>query len=98
MCNDLLPPILLVMEDTAVAIAQPLLQERYLIAQTKLYVLGNVEVGLAGSMDIEVVPHTSLHTEADVVESLVSTCTIILVEQGTRTITIDGVVVIIVIA
>ena len=86
------------MEDTAVAIAQTLLQERYLIAQTKLYVLGNVEVGLAGSMDIEVIPHTSLHTEADVVESLVSTCTIILVEQGTRTITIDGVVVIIVIA
>ena len=86
------------MEDTAVAIAQPLLQERYLIAQTKLYVLGNVEVGLAGSMDIEVIPHTSLHTEADVVESLVSTCTIILVEQGTRTITIEGVVVIIVIA
>ena len=86
------------MEDTAVAIAQPLLQERYLIAQTKLYVLGNVEVGLAGSMDIEVVPHASLHTEADVVESLIGASTIILVEQGTRTITIDGVVVIIVIA
>ena len=86
------------MEDATVALALALLEERYLVAQAKLYVLGNVEVSLAGSMQIEVVPYASLHTEADVVESLVSTRTIILVEQGTRTVTIDGVIIIIVMA
>ena len=86
------------MEDATVALALALLEEGDLVAQAKLYVLGNVEVSLAGSMQIEVVPYASLHTEADVVESLVSTRSIILVEQGTRTVTIDGVIIIIVMA
>ena len=86
------------MEDATVALALALLEEGDLVAQAKLYVLGNVEVSLAGSMQIKVVPYASLHTEADVVESLVSTRSIILVEQGTRTVTIDGVIIIIVMA
>ena len=87
------------MEDhTFAALAIALLEEGNLIAYTKLYILSNVEVGFAGCMQIEVVPYAGLHTEADVVESLVSTRTIILVEQGTRTVTIDGVIIIIVMA
>ena len=86
------------MEDATVALALALLEEGDLVAQAKLYVLGNVEVSLAGSMQIEVVPYASLHTEADVVESLVSTRSIILVEQGTRPVTIDGMIIIIVMA
>ena len=92
------PPFLVVMEDAAVALALILLEEGYLVAYTKLYILGNVEVGLAGSMQIEVVPYAGLHTEADVVECLVSTCTIILVEQGTLAVAVDGVIIIIVMA
>ena len=87
------------MEDDALAtLAQVLLEEGNLVAYTKLYVLGNVEVSLAGSMQIEVVPYAGLHTEADVVECLVSTCTIILVEQGTLAVAVDGVIIIIVMA
>ena len=87
------------MEDDALAtLAHALPEEGDLVAYTKLYVLSNVEVGFAGCMQIEVVPYASLHTEADVVESLISTRTIILVEQGTRTVTIDGVIIVIVMA
>ena len=86
------------MEDATVALALALLEEGDLVAQAKLYVLGNVEVSLAGSMQIEVVPYASLHTEADVVEGLVVTCAIILVEQGTLAVAIDGMVAIIVMA
>ena len=44
--GGLLPPVLGVMEDTTVALAIALLEERYLVAYTKLYVLADVEVSL----------------------------------------------------
>ena len=42
----LLPPILGMMKDAAVALAIALLEERYLIAYTELYILADVEVSL----------------------------------------------------
>ena len=87
------------MEDDALStLTLALLEEGNLVSYAKLYVFGNVEVSLAGSMQIEVVPYAGLHTEADVVECLVSTCTIILVEQGTLAVAVDGVIIIIVMA
>ena len=80
----LLPPILGVVEDDAVSLTVALLEERYLITQAKLYVLTDVKVSLGTSLQVEVVPNTILHTETDVVESLLTTSTSnSLIEQRT---------------
>ena len=73
--RELLPPVLGVMEDTTVTLAIALLEERYLIANTELYVLADVEVSLGRGLQVKIVPHTILHTEADVVEGLFTTST-----------------------
>ena len=86
------------MEDTTVTLAIALLEERYLVAYTKLYILADVEVGLSTGLQIKVIPHTVLHTEADVVEGLIGTCPFIVIEQGAFAVTIDGVIAIIVVA
>ena len=86
------------MEDSAVILAQTFLKERNLIAQAKLYEFCNMEVGFTSCLQIEIVPNTSLHTETDIVEGLIRTSTIILVELGTFDITVDGMIIIIVMA
>ena len=58
------------MEDATVALALALLEEGDLVAQAKLYVLGNVEVSLAGSMQIEVVPYATFQAKAEIMKSL----------------------------
>ena len=85
-------------EDDAVSLTVALLEERYLITQAKLYVLTDVKVSLGTGLQVEVVPNTTLHTKADVVESLIGTSAFIIVEQRTLTITIDGVIAIVVVA
>ena len=95
----LFPPILaMVKYDALTTLALALLEEGYLITYAKLYIFANVKMSLTGSLQVEVIPYTGLHTEADVVECLVSTCTIILVEQGTLAVAVDGVIIIIVMA
>ena len=97
--DGLFPPALLIMEDgTLATLAIALLEERYLVSQAKLYVLTDVKVSLGTGLQVEVVPNTTLHTKADVVESLIGTSAFIIVEQRTLTITIDGVIAIVVVA
>jgi hypothetical protein len=41
-----------VVEDAAIALALALLEERYLVAYAKLYVLANVEMGLGTGLQV----------------------------------------------
>ena len=95
--RELLPPVFGVVEDTAIALAIALLEEGYLVAQAKFYVLADVEVSLGRGLQVKIVPHTVLHTETDVVEGLIGTSIFIIIEQGTLTITIDGMISIIIV-
>ena len=95
----LFPPVLIVViDDTFSFAALILFEERYLVTNSKFHIFGNVKMSLTGSLQVEVIPYTGLHTETDVVEGFVVTGTIILVEQGTLSVTINGVVAIIVVA
>ena len=96
--GGLLPPVLGVMEDATIALALVLLEEGELIAYAKLYVLADVEVSLGRGLQVQIVPHAILHTEADVVEGLIGTCIFIIIEQGAFAVAIDGVIAIVVVA
>lgn len=86
------------MEDDAITLAQTLLEERNLVTYTKLYIFTYVKVSLGTGLQVEVVPNTILHTETDVVESLIGTCTFIIIEERTLTIAIDGMIAIVIVA
>jgi hypothetical protein len=73
----LLPPVLAVVEDIALAFRTVfLLQERNLIPEAELDELTDVKVGLGTCLKVEVIPHAILQTETDIVARLLSTCTI----------------------
>ena len=80
----LLPPVLAVVEDDALAVlAVFLLKERDLVSETELDELCNLQVALHCSLEIEIIPDTGLHTETNIMESLIGTRAIIFVEQRT---------------
>lgn len=84
--------------DALTALALALLEERYLITHAKLYILTDMEVSLAGGLQVEIIPYASLNTETYIVECLIIARAIILVEQGTLAIAIDGVIAIVIVA
>ena len=86
------------MENATVALALVLLEEGNLVAYTKLHILADVEVSLSRGLQVKIVPYTILHTEAEVVEGLIGTCSFIVIKQGAFAVTIDGVITIIVVA
>lgn len=84
--------------DALTALALALLEERYLITHAKLYILTDVEVSLASGLQVEIIPNAGLQAETDVMECLIIARTIVLVEQGTLAIAIDGVIAIVIVA
>lgn len=86
------------MEDGAFAfLAVLLLQERNLVADAEFDELSDMQVGLCACLKVDIVPHTVLHTEADVVEGLIHAGSFILIEQRTLAITVYRMVAIIIV-
>ena len=97
--DPLFPPVFLVVEDYAfVFLAVGLLQERYLIAQTELNVLCDMEVGLGICLKIEVVPYAALKSESDIVECLIRTGSVVLVEQRALSVAVQRMVIVIIVS
>ena len=93
------PPTLAVVKyDALTALTLALLEERYLITHAKLYILTDVKMSLSRCLQIEIIPNTGLQAETDVMEGLIIARAIVLVEQRTLTITIDGVIAIVIVA
>ena len=65
------------MEDSPFAtIASFPFEERNLISETKLDELTDVHMSLGTCLKVEVIPHTAFHTETDIMERLLATCSI----------------------
>ena len=91
------PPVPAVVEDGAFAFfAVLLLQERDLVADAELDVFCDMQVSLGACLEIDVVPHTALHSEADVMERFIAACSIVLVEERTLAIAIYRMVAIVI--
>ena len=85
------------MEDGAFAFfAVLLLQERDLVADAELYVFCDMQVSLGACLEVDVIPHTAPHSEADIVERFIAACSIVLVEERTLAIAIYRMVAIVI--
>ena len=63
-------------EKGTTALALATLEEWYLVANAKLDKLTDVQMGLRQCLKVEVIPHTAFHTETDIMERLLATCSI----------------------
>ena len=92
------PPAFAVVEDPALArLTLRLLKERYLVTDSELHIFCDMEMGLRTCLKIHIVPYAAFQTEADIMEGLIGTCSVILVKERAFAIAIERMVVIIIV-
>ena len=85
------------MEDLAFGLRTVcLLEERDLIADTKLQIFCYMHMSLGCSLKINIIPYTALHAKTDIMKSLIIMSSVILVEKRAASIAIYRVIVVII--
>ena len=94
---ELVIPVPAMMEYLSMTcLAVRLLEERDLVTYTELDILCDMQMTLHGHFYIHIVPHAAFCTQPDIMESLIGTGSVILVEERALSVTIDRMVIIVI--